>query len=65
MTIFLKETKMITKIATNVALIVSTILCVLFFSELSNTSGIFYIGGWTLGVLGVSETFRILVKGVR
>lgn len=56
---------MITKIATIVALIVSTILCVLFFSELSNTSGIFYIGGWTLGVLGVSETFRILVKGVR
>lgn len=55
---------MLTKIITIVTLIMATVIGVLSFSELSEHSGILYIGTWTFSVLAISETFRRLVKGI-
>ena len=55
---------MLIKIITIVTLIMATVIGVLSFSELSEHSGILYIGTSTFSVLAISETFRRLVKGI-
>ena len=64
MTNFNRRNKMLIKIITIVTLIMATVIGVLSFSELSEHSGILYIGTWTFSVLAISETFRRLLKGI-